>query len=85
MTFHLTCVDIILVRFRLMSGYLFGNSCSFGKPYVFLLYFDYFYIQLYIVLILRLDLGSLIGPASYLCILLTLSGQFLSTLYFCLL
>ena len=34
-TFHLTCVHIILVRFRLMSGHLLGNSCSFGKPYAF--------------------------------------------------
>ena len=35
LTFHLTCVHIILVRFRLMSGHLLENSCSFGKPYVF--------------------------------------------------
>ena len=27
-TFHLTCVHIILVRFRLLSGYLLGYSCS---------------------------------------------------------
>ena len=35
MTFHLTCVHIVLVRFRLLSGHLLGNSCSFDKPYVF--------------------------------------------------
>ena len=29
-TFHLTCVHIILVRFRLLSGHLLRNSCSFG-------------------------------------------------------
>ena len=28
MTFHLKCVHIILVRFRLLSGHLLGNSCS---------------------------------------------------------
>ena len=25
--FHLICVHIILVRFRLLSGHLLGNSC----------------------------------------------------------
>ena len=30
MTFPLTCVHIILVRFRLLSGHLLGNSCSLG-------------------------------------------------------
>ena len=29
-TFHLTCAHIILVRFRLLSGHLLGNSCSLG-------------------------------------------------------
>ena len=29
-TFHLTCAHIILVRFRLLSGHLLGNSCSFN-------------------------------------------------------
>ena len=29
-TFHLTCVHIILVRFRLLSGHLLGISCSLG-------------------------------------------------------
>ena len=28
--FHLTCVYIILVRFRLLNGHLFENSCSLG-------------------------------------------------------
>ena len=28
-TFHLTCVHIILVRFRLLSDHLLRNSCSF--------------------------------------------------------
>ena len=28
-TFHLTCAHIILVRFRLLSGHLLENSCSF--------------------------------------------------------
>ena len=30
MSFHLTFVHIILVRLRLMSGHLLGNSCSLG-------------------------------------------------------
>ena len=30
MTFQLTCVHIILVRFGLLSGHLLGNSCSLG-------------------------------------------------------
>ena len=34
MTFHLMCVRIILVRFRLLSCHLLGNSCSLGWPYV---------------------------------------------------
>ena len=34
MTFHLTYVHIILVRFGLLSGHLFGNSCPLGRPYV---------------------------------------------------
>ena len=29
-TFHLTYVHIILNRFGLLSGHLFGNSCSLG-------------------------------------------------------
>ena len=29
-TFHLKCVHIILLRFRLLSGHLLGNSCSSG-------------------------------------------------------
>ena len=29
-TFHLTCIHIILVRFGLLSGHLLGNSCAFG-------------------------------------------------------
>ena len=29
-TFHLTCVHIIVVQFRLLSGHLLGNSCSLG-------------------------------------------------------
>ena len=28
--FHLMCVHIILVRFGLLSGHLFGKSCSLG-------------------------------------------------------
>ena len=28
--FHITCVHISLVRFRLLSGHLLGNSRSFG-------------------------------------------------------
>ena len=31
----------------------FGKKLLFGKPYGFLLYFDYLYIQLFTVLILR--------------------------------
>ena len=29
-TVHLTCVHIVLVQFRLLSGHLLGNSCSLG-------------------------------------------------------
>ena len=29
-TFHLTCVHIILVRFGVLSGHLLRNSCSLG-------------------------------------------------------
>ena len=35
-TFHLTCVHIILVRFRLLSGHLLGNSCSLVGQYVYI-------------------------------------------------
>ena len=51
--FHLTCVQIILVSFRLLSGHLFGNSCSY-----FFLYFDYLLHKLFPVLVLRAGLGS---------------------------
>ena len=34
MTFHLTCVHIILVRFQLLSGHHLENSCSLGGSYV---------------------------------------------------
>ena len=30
LTFRLTCVHIILVQFRLLSGRLLGNGCSLG-------------------------------------------------------
>ena len=33
-TFHLTCVNIILVWFGLLRGHLLGNRCSLGRPYV---------------------------------------------------
>ena len=54
MTFHLTCVHIILVRFRLMSGHLFlfvfffggggiaAQSVPHSVDHMFSLYFDYF-------------------------------------------
>ena len=32
-TFYFTCAHIILVRFRLLSGHLLGNSCSLAWPY----------------------------------------------------
>ena len=41
MTFHLMCVHIILVRFRLLSGHLLGNSCSFGWPYVLFVFWQF--------------------------------------------
>ena len=37
-TFHLTCVHIILVRFGLLSGHLLGNSFSLGLPYMYVLF-----------------------------------------------
>ena len=40
MTFHLTCVHIISVRFRLLSDHRFGNSCSLGRLICSLLYFE---------------------------------------------
>ena len=33
-TFHITCVHIILDRFRLQNGHFLGNSYSLGVPYV---------------------------------------------------
>ena len=38
LTFHLMCVHVILVRFRLLSGHRLGNGCSFGGPYVLFVY-----------------------------------------------
>ena len=46
-TFHFLCVHIILVRFRLLSGHLLGNSFSSS------LYFDYLLYKLFPVLVLR--------------------------------
>ena len=37
-SFHHTCVHIILVRFGLLSGHRLGNSCSVGRPYVLLIF-----------------------------------------------
>ena len=39
-TFHFTCIHIILVRFGLLSGHYLGNSCS-QVDHMFSLYFDY--------------------------------------------
>ena len=35
MTFHLTCVHIILVRFGLLNGQLLENSYSLGRLHVY--------------------------------------------------
>ena len=50
MTFH---VNIILVRFGLLSDHLLGKSC-----HMFVLYFDYLLFLLFPVLVLGRDLGS---------------------------
>ena len=42
-TFHLTYFYIILVLFWLLSGDLFGNSCTLRRPF-FVFYFDYLVI-----------------------------------------
>ena len=38
MAFHLMCVQIIIVRFQLLSGHLLGNS---SVDHMFSFYFDY--------------------------------------------
>ena len=45
-TFHRTCVHIILIWFRLLSGHLLGNSCSLGLPYVV------FVFRLFVILVI---------------------------------
>ena len=55
MTFHLTCVHIILVRFRLLSGYLLGNSCSLCLSYVL-----FVFLLLLIFVIFRFGFEGLI-------------------------
>ena len=65
-TFHLSCVHIILIRFGLLSGHLLGNSSSLGIPYV-LFYFDYLYFQLF-----EGWIWVLIASVSGNCILFTL-------------
>ena len=70
LTFHLTCVRIILVRFRLLSGHLLGNSYS--VDYVFS-----FVCWLFVVLVISC-LGfegwfwALIASVPDFCILLSL-------------
>ena len=55
--FHLTCFHIILVRLILLSGHIFGKSCSLGRPYgLFVL--GLFKLKLFLVFVLRWDLGS---------------------------
>ena len=44
--FRLMLVYITLVRFRLLSGHLFGKSCSLGCPYVL------FVFRLFIILVI---------------------------------
>ena len=39
--FHLTCVQITLVQFRLLSGHLWKIAAHSGNPICSLLYFDY--------------------------------------------
>ena len=70
MTFHLTCVHIILVRFVLLSGHLFGNSCSLGWPCVLIVF------CLFVILVIsRFGLEGriwvLIASVPGLCILFT--------------
>ena len=52
-TFPFTSVHIILVRVRLLSGHLLGNSCSLGWPYVNFCILTICNISLFPVLVLR--------------------------------
>ena len=44
MTFHLTRVRIILVRFVLLSGHLLGNISSLGRLYVLFVVVFFYYL-----------------------------------------
>ena len=55
--FHLTCVYIILVRFRLLSGHLLENSCSLGWSYVLFCILTICNIMYFPVLVLRDEFG----------------------------
>ena len=57
-TFHLTYVIIILVRFRLLSGHLLGNSCSFGYSYVLFCILTICNISYFLLWFRGLDLSS---------------------------
>ena len=68
MTFHLTCVYFILVRFGLLNGHLLENSCSLGLPYVL------FVFGLFVILVIsRFGFGGwiwvLIASVHGICIL----------------
>ena len=61
MTFHLMCVNIILVRFGLLSGDLLGNSYSLSWPYVL------FVFGLFVILII-----SSFGVEDWIWVMITL-------------
>ena len=54
-TFHLTSVHIILVRFGLLSGHVWEAANS--VDHMFSLYFDYLQFKLFSVLVLRAGFG----------------------------
>ena len=56
MTFHLTCVHIILVRLGWLSGNLLGNSCSLGRPYVL-----FVFVLFVILVIVRFGFEAVFG------------------------
>ena len=57
-TFHLTCVHIILGRIRLLSDHLLGNSCSLGWPYVLFCILTICSISYFPIWFWGLELGS---------------------------
>ena len=65
----------LLVKFRLLSGHLLGNSCPLGWPYV-LIVFCLFVVFIYIPFwFLKRDLAFALVPVH--CFLLLLLPEFL--------